>query len=187
MQLEDSKALPVRFSDQQKLVTSLYNVSQYKGNTALEACDTSSNVSVYFLIVAAIMAPECHRQWDLASATSGFYFWLKSIQSQGSNFKRMFIWKVRGRKSEPDGRGLREQAAEAKEGALELRKGKGKGNMPGDGVGGRKAGERCVGFWEGEPHGVLHFEGIYLEVSEEDDNRIFISCPGVSFQDSSLC
>ena len=31
-----------------------------------------------------------------------------------------------------------------------------------------------------------HLEGIYLEVSGEDPNRIFISFPGVSFQGHGL-
>ena len=74
------------------------------------------------------MAPECHGKLDLGSTSPVLEFWLR-IQSQDSNYKKKFIWKVTevGKVSQL-GMGF---GKKAKDGTLELRKEKGKGNVPG--------------------------------------------------------
>ena len=71
---------------------------------------------------------------------------------------------------------------EAKEGPLGLGE-RGKENRPGRRG---QGGERHWGAPKRESHWVLCLDGIYLEVSGEDPNSIFITFPGASFHSPGL-
>ena len=78
--------------------------------------------------------------------------------------------------------GLRKQVTEEPEGPLEvMRKREARKMLLEEGAGERY---RCAP-WR-LLHWVLNLEGICLDVSEEDPNRIFIIFPGVSFQSLGL-
>ena len=76
--------------------------------------------------------------------------------------------------------GARKEVAEGKEGPLELSREEGKGKS----LWGGEERDGKDGMWGpgGQLPWVLCLKGVYLEVSAEHPNRIFISLPGEAFK-----